>query len=108
MIIDMNYWTKVFRKILVFLLSILGIYLAFKLAIYDMPFLIAFIIAQLIEPIIRFCMRKFKFKRKTSAIIVFIIVLAILFGLVIGGIFALISEGTNLLRRNKWLCRENI
>lgn len=97
MIIDMNYWSKVFRKIIIFLLSILGIYLGFKLAVFYMPFLIAFILSLLIEPIIRFCMRHFKFKRRTSAIIVFVIVLAILIGFLAWGIFALISESSNLL-----------
>jgi len=97
MIIDMNYWSKVFRKIIIFLLSILGIYLGFKLAVFYMPFLIAFILSLLIEPIIRFCMKHFKFKRRTSAIIVFVIVLAILIGFLAWGIFALISESSNLL-----------
>ena len=97
MIIDMNYWSKVFRKILIFLFSILGIYLAFKLAVFYMPFLVAFIIAQIIEPLIRFCMRHFKWKRRISAILVFAIVLSILVGVLIGGISALISEASNLL-----------
>lgn len=97
MIIDMNYWSKVFRKIVIFLLSILGIYLGFKLAVFYMPFLVAFILSLLIEPIIRFCMKHFKLKRRTSAIIVFIIVLAILIGFLAWGIVALISESSNLL-----------
>lgn len=97
MIIDMNYWSKVFRKILILMFSIIGIYFAFKLAVFYMPFLIAFILSLLIEPIIRFCMRHFKLRRKTSAIIVFIIVLSILIGLLSWGIFALISESSNLL-----------
>ena len=97
MIIDMNYWSKVFRKILIFLLSIIGIYLAFKLAIFYIPFLIAFVLSLLIEPIIRFCMKHFKLKRRTSAIIVFIFVLSIIIGLLSWGIFALISESSNLL-----------
>ena len=97
MIIDMNYWSKVFRKIIIFLLSILGIYLGFKLAIFYIPFLIAFILSLLIEPIIRFCMRNFKLKRRTSAIIVFIIALTAIIGLLAWGIIALISESSNLL-----------
>lgn len=97
MIIDMNYWSKVVRKILIFLFTILGVYLAFKLVVFYMPFLIAFILAQIIEPIIRFCMRNFKWKRKVSAIVVFAIVLAILVGLLVGGIVGLISESSNLL-----------
>lgn len=97
MIIDMNYWSKVFRKIIIFLLTILGIYLAFKLAVFYMPFLIAFILSLLIEPIIRFFMKHFKLRRRTSAIIVFIVVLGILIGFLAWEIFALISESSNLL-----------
>ncbi len=97
MIIDMNYWSKVFRKILILLFSIIGIYLAFKLAVFYIPFLVAFILSLLIEPIIRFCMKHFKWKRRTSAIIVFIVVLSLLVGLLTWGIFALISESSNLL-----------
>lgn len=97
MVIDMNYWSKVLKKIVILLFSILGVYLAFKLVIFYMPFLIAFIISLLIEPIIRFSMKKLKLKRKTSTILVFIIVLSILIGLLAWGIFSLISESSNLL-----------
>ena len=49
MVIDMNYWSKVFRKILILFLTIFGVYLAFKFAIFYMPFLIAFILSLLLE-----------------------------------------------------------
>ena len=81
MIIDMNYWSKVLKKLATLLLSILGIYLTFKLAIFYMPFLVAFILSLLIEPIIKFSMKKLKIRRKTSTIIVFVIVLGVLIGL---------------------------
>ena len=97
MILDMNYWSKVLRKLLIFCLSILGIYLAFKLAIFYMPFLVAFILSLLIEPIIKFGMKKFKLKRRTSAIIVFVVALSIIIGLLIWGIISLINESSNLL-----------
>lgn len=97
MIIDMNYWSKVFRKIIIFLFSAALIYLGFKLAVFYMPFLIAFVISLLIEPIIRFLMKHFKLKRKTSAIIVFLFVLIVIASLLTWGIFSLISESSNLL-----------
>ena len=97
MIIDMNYWTKVFRKLLIFIISVFGIYLSFKLAIFYIPFLIAFIISLIIEPIIKFCMKKYKLKRKTSALIVFSIVLIILITFLVWGIATLVSESSNLL-----------
>lgn len=62
-----------------------------------MPFLIAFVLSMLIEPVIRFFMRKIKLKRRTSAIIVFIIVIGIITGLITWGIITLIQEASNML-----------
>lgn len=78
MIIDMNYWGKVLKNVIVLLLSILGVYLGFKLATFYLPFLIAFIISLLLEPCIKIIMKKAKFKRKTSSIIVFLIAIVII------------------------------
>lgn len=98
MIIDMGYWTKVIRRLLILLISIIGIYLAFKLAIFYMPFLIAFIISLLVEPIIRKVMKKTNLTRKTSAIIVLVVVFSIIIGLLAWGITSLIGEASNLLQ----------
>lgn len=98
MIIDMSYWTRVLRKFLYVILILIGLFLAFKLAIFYMPFLIAFIISLMIEPAIRFIMKKLKFTRKTSSIIIFVIVSGIIIGAVVWGIVALISETSNLLQ----------
>lgn len=97
MVIDMNYWSKVFKKLLVFILSIIGIYLAFKFAVFYMPFLVAFVLSLILEPIIRFFMRRLNLKRKTSAIIVFVVSLSIIIGLLIWGIVSLATESYNLL-----------
>lgn len=97
MVIDMNYWGKVLRNIIALLLSILAVYLGFKLAIFFMPFLIAFIISLILEPIIRFIMKKTKLKRKTSSIIVFVIAISIIVGLLVWGIASLVSEASNML-----------
>lgn len=97
MVVDMNYWGKVIRNIVILLLSILGVYLGFKLAVFYMPFLIAFIISLILEPIIKFIMKKTKLKRKTSSIIVFIIAIAVIIGLLTWGIASLISETSNIL-----------
>lgn len=97
MVIDMNYWTKVFRKLIVLAISLFGVYLSFKLAIFYMPFLIAFIISLLLEPAIRFLMRKCRLKRKVSSIIVLVVVIGIILGLLIWAIATLVSEGSSLL-----------
>ncbi len=94
---DYHYWLDVIKKILIFTISVLLIYIGFKISIFYIPFLIAFILAQLIEPLIRFCMKKFKMRRKFSAILIFAIILSIIVGLIVWGVATLVSEATNLL-----------
>ena len=43
MVVDMGYWTKVLKRIAIFIGTIIGMYFAFKLAIFYMPFVIAFL-----------------------------------------------------------------
>lgn len=97
MVIDMNYWTKVLKRIIVLLVSIVGLYLGFKFAIFYIPFLIAFILSLLLEPIIRFLMKKFKLKRKVASIIVFVLALSIIIGFIVWGVATLVGESINLL-----------
>lgn len=97
MVVDMGYWAKVSKRILMLIISIICIILAFKCAVFYMPFLIAVIISLMIEPLIKFVNKKTKLTRKTSAIIVLIIVFAIIIGLLAWGITSLISEASNLL-----------
>lgn len=98
MVIDMGYWTKVSKRIMVFALTLIGIFLAFKLAVFYMPFLVAFIVSLLIEPLIKFVNKRTRLTRKTSAIIVLIFVSIILIGLIAWGITALIGESSKLLQ----------
>lgn len=97
MVVDMNYWRKVIRNIILLLLSVFAIFLGFKLAIFYLPFLIAFIISLLLEPVIKFIMKYAKLKRKMSSIIVFILAILVIVGLLAWGITSLISETSNLL-----------
>ena len=97
MVIDMGYWNKVIKRVVIFLLTLLGIYLAFKLAVFYIPFLIAFIISIIIDPFIKLIAKKSKFTRKTSAILVLVFVSIILISILICGITTLISEASNLL-----------
>lgn len=98
MIIDMSYWTRVLKRFLYVILILIGLFLAFKLAIFYTPFLIAFIISLIIEPAIRLIMKKLKLTRKTSSIIIFIIASGIIIGGVTWGIVSLIAEASNLLQ----------
>ena len=97
MIVDMGYWTRVIKKILILVITIVGLYFVFKLAIFYTPFLIAFIISVMIEPLIKWMHKKTKFTRKTSAILILALVSCLIVGLLIWGITSLISESANLL-----------
>ena len=97
MVVDMNYWHKVIKNIFILVISIIAVYLAFKLAAFYIPFLVAFVLSLMLEPIIRFIMRKLKFTRRTSSIIVFIVAIAIIAGLLVWIITTLITEASNLL-----------
>lgn len=97
MVVDMGYWSKVIKRIFIFLLSILGFYLLIKCSIFYLPFVIAFIIAMLIEPLIKKVHKSTNLPRKTSAIIVLVIVSAILIGIIAWGIITVVTEASNLL-----------
>ena len=98
MIFDTPHWTRVVKRLTYLLLSVIGIYLAFKLAVFYMPFLIAFIISLIIEPAIKFLMKKANLTRRASAVIIFIIVFGIIAGALVWGIATLLSEATDLLQ----------
>lgn len=97
MVIDMGYIAKVFKRLLVFAISIVAIYFTIKLSFFYLPFLIAFLIASMVEPLVRWTSKKTKFQRKTSAIMVLSFVSIILIGLIALGISGFVSETSNLL-----------
>ena len=97
MITDMNYYKKVAKRLTIFLLTLLAIYIFFKLSIFYVPFLIAFIISLIIEPLIRKVMKLTNLTRKVSAIITLVFVFSIIIGLLIWGVLGAITESTNIL-----------
>jgi len=98
LVIDMGYFTKVIKKLLILTITLIAIYLSFKLALFYVPFLIGFIISLLIEPLIKFVNKKTKLTRKTSAIIVMLCIFSILISLITFGGITLITESLNLLQ----------
>jgi len=98
MIIDVGYWTRISKNIIALAISLGLIFLAFKLAIFYMPFLIGFIISLLIEPLIKIIAKETKIERKKVAILVLVLIFGILLGLLSWGIVSLISESSNLLQ----------
>ncbi len=63
-----------------------------------MPFLVAFIISLIIEPAIKWIMEKTHLTRRTSSIIIFVIVLGIILGSLVWILITLFSESSSLLQ----------
>lgn len=76
---------------------ILGLFILFKLAIFYIPFLLAYLISVIIDPIIKAINKRTSFSRKTSSVIVLITIFSIIIGLIIWGGINLVKETTNLL-----------
>lgn len=98
MVVELSYFTKVAKRIAILAISVVILVLLFKLSVFYMPFLVAFIISLILEHPIRFFMKKFNLKRRTSSIIIFLIAIAIITGMLVWGISTLVSEASNLMQ----------
>ena len=98
MIINMSYWTRVLKNLLYVIFILIGLYVALKLSIFYMPFLIAFVISLMIEPVIKKIMKKTGLTRRTSSIIIFILVSIIIIGGLTWLLITLFAESSNLLQ----------
>lgn len=98
LVIDLGYWTRVLKKLLITILTIIGLYFVFKLSIFYFPFLIAFIVSIIIEPLIRLVKNHTNLTRRTSAIIVLIIVSVVIIGALSFGAITLVEEASKLLQ----------
>ena len=98
MIINVSYWTRILKNILVLAISLILLFFAFKLAVFYMPFLIGFVISLLVEPLIKFTVNKTKLERKKGAIIVLVLIFGIILGVLTWGIVTLITESSNLMQ----------
>lgn len=87
---------KIFKSVLFYILAIIGIFVLLKLFVFYFPFLLGFIFAQMLEPFIRFLMRKNIARKNASVIVVFAFFIFLVGILLLGGTFV-ISETTNLL-----------
>lgn len=100
MILDINYWTRIAKRIFIFFISLIIVGLSLKLAIFYMPFLIGFIISLLVEPIIKFVNRNCTLTRKTSAVIVLLVLFSIIIGILGIGVVIIISESSRFTAKS--------
>ena len=92
----MNY-SCIIKNVLIGTLIVSLILIICKLSVFYIPFIIAYIVSLLVEPLIKFINKKTSFSRKTSSILVLTIISALLISLIVWGGTKLVSETTNLL-----------
>ena len=92
----MDYKT-ILKKLMGLILIAIIIFISAKLFMFYIPFLIAYIISLLVDPIIKFINKKTNLSRKTSSIIVLATVFLLFIGLISWGVISLVSESTHLL-----------
>ena len=89
---ERNKRIRIIERVGIVIGTLLLLYFIFKFATYFMPFLIAGIIAVLIEPIIKFCMNKLKLSRRVSSIIIVTLTIVLIIMAIIHGGSAIIKE----------------
>lgn len=82
----------VFERVGIFLGTLILLFLVCKFAFFFMPFLVAGVIAIIIEPLIKFCMNRLKLSRRVSSIIIIVLTIVLLGFVVFWGASELISE----------------
>lgn len=98
MVSDMNYWSKVLKKLFSFIITLLILYLVIKLSVFYLPFLVALVLAIFIEPLIKFLMKHLKWTRKVSSIFVISFSIITILGIITFGTITLFNESSKLLQ----------
>lgn len=89
---EKNKKIRIVGRVAGFLGTLLLVYILFRFATYFMPFLVAGIIAVLIEPAIKVCMNKLKMSRRVSSVIVVALTIVAIVLIIIFGGMAIIKE----------------
>ncbi|MFZ7134074.1 MAG: sporulation integral membrane protein YtvI [Eubacteriales bacterium] len=84
------------KFLIIFLGIILGVFIFFKSLNYIAPFLIAFILSVIMEPVIKFLVTKLKFPRSIASIIGVILILVILILIISFIVAKIVSEARDL------------
>lgn len=87
----------VLKKSFIFILVAILFFITYKLSIFYIPFIIAYLISLIVEPCIKWINKKIGISRKVSSIIVLATIFLFLIGIIIWGGIKLVSETTNLL-----------
>ncbi len=101
MVSDINYWSKVIKRLILLALTIILMFICFKLSVFYMPFLVSFVLALLLEPVIKLLMKKFKWTRRISSIFVIVLAILAIVSILVWEIITLFSEANNLIENSE-------
>lgn len=87
---------KILKRVGIFVGTLLLLFVLYKFAMYFMPFVVAGVIAILIEPIIKFCMNKLKLSRRVSSFLIVGITVIVIALVAVFGSIALADEAIKL------------
>ena len=79
------------------IILVLSLLLLFRVTIFYIPFLIAYLISIIIDPLIRWLSKRTSLSRKTSSIIILFTIFSLIILLISWGCINLVKETTNLL-----------
>ncbi|MBP3502447.1 MAG: sporulation integral membrane protein YtvI [Clostridia bacterium] len=92
-----EYYKKIGWKIITIIIALLVIFVSYKLAIFYIPFVIAYLISRLLDPMIEFLCKKIKLNRKVSSIISIILLIGTIGSLITLLVISLINEITHIV-----------
>ncbi len=85
------------KNILLVIGILMGFIIICKVSLFYIPFLIAYVISLIVDPLIKWVHKKTDFSRKVSSVIVLATIFVIAVSLIAWGLVSLVSEATNLL-----------
>lgn len=95
---------EISKIILFYILILVSVFVLLKLFMFYVPFLIGFIIAELLEPAIKFIKNKTNLTRKSSSILILGIFFIICISIILVSIIFLVSEATDFLYSLNRIC----
>lgn len=90
-------YLEIIKKFIIVLLILIAVILSFKLTIFYIPFLVAYIISLIVDPIIKWLNKKTSISRKICSVIVLVSIFMLITSIIVLGGIKLIQEATNLL-----------
>lgn len=92
-----EYYKKIGWKVITIAVALLLIFVSYKLAIFYIPFVIAYLISRLLDPLIKLGTNKLKLNRKLASIIAILILLGTIGSIITLLVISLINEITQII-----------